>query len=465
MIGVVRRLAVVLTTGLLVATAAPAAATPGPPDAPEYWFDAWKVEQLWQSGVRGQGVTIAEVDTGVNAQLPELAANVLPGKDFGRTGDGRIDRELNEFGHGTAMASIMVGRQGLLGIAGLAPSAKLLPIAVPLTGTTDATANDHLAEAIRWAVDHGGKVVSMSLGAPQSPADVTVPCPAAEQAAVYYALSKGAVLLAAAGNHGEGGNPVEEPGVCLGVVSVGASDQAGAPAAFSSRHRYLTLAAPGVAIASLSRVSGSAYSGDGTSQATAIASSVVALVWSKYPKLTGEQVITRVLATLDRRRTRHDTGIGFGVINAYRAVTSPVPAGAANPVYAAAAPFLARQHAFAKADSAVTPPRAADTRAPTGRFSIGQSPRLLVPRVLGGVAVALTGLLALITLTVAAGIRRRRRHPVPEVSMIEHVATGEAMPARPDASMAWHDISTPPEPTPDRTGASGGGSAALRDDG
>ncbi|MDT4985320.1 MAG: rane-anchored mycosin, partial [Pseudonocardiales bacterium] len=155
----VRRAAALLAAGLLVATAAPATAAPGPPDAPEYWFDSWHIEQLWQSGVRGQGVTIAEVDTGVNAKLPELAANVLPGKDFGRTGDGRIDREVNEFGHGTAMASIMVGRAGLLGITGLAPSAKLLPIAVPLTGTTDAAPNDHLADAIRWAVDHGGKVI------------------------------------------------------------------------------------------------------------------------------------------------------------------------------------------------------------------------------------------------------------------------------------------------------------------
>lgn len=441
----VRRAAALLTAGLVVATAAPAAAAPGPSDAPEYWFDTWHVEQLWQSGARGQGVTIAEVDTGVNAQLPELRANVLPGKDFGRTGDGRVDREVNEFGHGTAMASIMVGRRGLLDITGLAPSAKLLPIAVPLTGTTDAAPNDHLAEAIRWGVDHGGKVISMSLGATRNPANVSVPCPAAEQEAIYYALEKGAVVLAAAGNHGQGSNAVEEPGVCLGVVSVGASDQAGAAADFSSRHRYLTLAAPGVDIASLSRVPGSAYSGDGTSQATAIASAVVALVWSKYPKLTGQQVVTRVLATLDKRRTQRDTGIGFGVINAYRAVTARVPASAANPVHAAVAPFLARQRAFAKAASAVTPPRAADTRAPTGKFSIGNAPRLFVPRVLGGLAVAGTGLLALIALIVAASIRRRRRRKVPEVSAIEQVlALRNATPAGPDGTLVWREITDPP---------------------
>jgi subtilisin family serine protease len=446
----VRRGAALLAAGLLVATAAPAAAAPGPPDAPEYWFDTWHVEQLWQSGVRGQGVTIAEVDTGVNASLPELTANVLPGKDFGRTGDGRVDREVNQFGHGTAMASIMVGHRGLLGITGLAPSAKLLPIAVPLTGTTDAGPNDHLAEAIRWAVDHGGKVISMSLGATRNPADVSEPCPAAEQAAVYYALEKGAVLLAAAGNHGRGTNAVEEPGVCLGVVSVGASDQAGAVAAFSSRHRYLTLAAPGVNVASLSRVRGAGYSGDGTSQATAIASAVVALVWSKYPKLTGQQVVTRVLATLDQHRTRRDTGVGFGVINAYRAVTARVPDRAANPVSAAAAPFLVRDRAFARAARAIDPPPASDTRAPTGRFSIGHAPRLLVPQVLGGLAVAATGLLALLALVVAAGIRRGRRR-MREVSVIDQMlATRTAVPIAPDDAMPWRDITTaPPDQRPD----------------
>jgi len=452
----VRRTAALLAAGLLLVSAAPASAAPGPRDAPEYWFDTWHVEQLWQSGVRGQGITIAEVDTGVNANLPELTANVLPGKDFGRTGDGRIDREVNEFGHGTAMASIMVGRRGLLGISGLAPSAKLLPIAIPLNGTTDAAANDHLAEAIRWAVDHGGKVISMSLGATRSPDDVSVPCPAAEQAAVYYALSKGAVLLAAAGNHGgdlvSGTNAVEEPGVCLGVLSVGATDQTGAAADFSSRHRYLTLAAPGVDIASLSRVSGSAYSGDGTSQATAIASAVVALVWSKYPKLTGAQIVTRVLATLDQHRTRRDTSIGFGVINAYRAVTARLPVSAANPVYSAAAPFLARDRAFATAASAATAPRAAADRAPTGKFSIGAAPRLFVAQVLAGIAVSVLGLLALIALVVAARVREGRRRHVPEVSVIEQMLTlRNAMPTAPDGSVVWRDIASAPR-APDPPG-------------
>lgn len=396
------------TAGILVVITAPAFAAPGPPDAPEYWFDTWHVTRLWDAGARGQGVTIAEIDTGVNASLPELAAQVLPGKDFGRGGDGRTDREVDQFGHGTAMASIMVGHRGLLDITGLAPDAKILPIAVPLSGTTDPAPDDHLAAAIRWAVDHGGKVVSMSLGGARDRSSDQAPCPADIQSAIYYALGKGAVLLAAAGNNGLGTNAVEQPGVCLGVVSVGAVDQAGAVAEFSSRHPYLTLTAPGVDIPSLSRIRGSAYAGEGTSEATALASAVVALVWSKYPALSGEQIVTRVLATLDGHTTRRDPGYGFGIIDAYRAVTGPVPATAANPVYAAAAPFRARDRAFAESVGGIGPPAARTADASLGTFSIGAAPRPFAPRVLAGIGVAAAGLLALVTLAIAAGLRRAR---------------------------------------------------------
>lgn len=439
-------------TGALTSLAAPAQAAPGPPNAPEYWFDAWRINQLWQSGARGEGVTIAEIDTGVNAALPELVPTVLPGKDFGPDGgDGRVDREINEFGHGTAMASIMVGQPGILGITGIAPDARLLPIAVPLTGTSDATGDDHLAEAIRWAVDHGGKVISMSLGGARRPSADTQPCPADEQDAVYYALRKGAVLLASGGNRGTSGSPVEEPGVCLGVVSVGAVDQSNAAAPFSSRHRYLTLTAPGVNIPSLSRVRGSAYAGDGTSQSTAIASAVVALVWSKYPKLTGRQVVARILATLDRHRATRDPAYGYGVLNAYRAITEPVPAGAPNPVYAAADPFLRRVVAFENADSAPAPQPAGDPARSTGRFRVGTAPRLLAPRVLEGLAVSAAGLLALIVL-LAVGLVRRRRTPLPAVP----VTARTTAPVPDAAGLVWHEIIGPPpvgpenEPDPSR---------------
>ena len=86
----------------------------------------------------------------------------------------------------------------------------------------------------------------MSLGGKRTPSADSEPCPQDEQTAVFHALAKGAVVLASVGNTGPKANTVEEPGVCLGVVSVGAVDSAGRVASFSGRQPYLTLVAPGV---------------------------------------------------------------------------------------------------------------------------------------------------------------------------------------------------------------------------
>jgi subtilisin family serine protease len=342
------------------------------------------------------------------------------------------------------MASIMVGRRGILGITGLAPGAKVLPIAVPLTGTTDSGLSDDLAPAIKWAVDHGGKVISMSLGGDRTPATGADPCPADEQAAVYYALRKGAIVLAAGGNDGPDVNTVEEPGVCLGVVSVGAVDSSDAVAPFSSRHPYLTLTAPGVGIASLSRVPGSAYSGDGTSQATALASAVFALVWSKYPAASGSEIVARVLATLDRRRATRDPAYGYGVINAFRAVTASVPRSAPNPVFAAAAPFMARADAFAEAAALPKPPPAGSGAVTVGSVRIGSSPRLHDPLVRYGLVTSGTGLLVLVLLAIVAWVARRRRADLELARLRASVQAAHAV----DQAIFWREISSPPH-TPD----------------
>ncbi|MGH8960546.1 MAG: S8 family peptidase [Jatrophihabitantaceae bacterium] len=435
--------AVVAVAAAVVLPAVPAAAAPGPADAPEYWFDTWSVNQLWSQGARGQGITIAEIDTGVNAALPGLAGRILPGKDFGPAGgDGRIDRQIKQFGHGTAMASLMVSRPSTLGITGLAPGAQVLPIAVPLTGTTDAGPDDHLASAITWAADHGAKVISMSLGGTRTPSADATSCPSDEQAAIFYALRKGAVLLAAGGNRGTAGSPVEEPGVCLGVIAVGAVDRSGTVADFSSRHPYLTLDAPGVNIPSLSRIPGAAYSGDGTSQATAITSAVMALVWSKYPNLTGRQVVARILATLDNRTAKPNPAYGYGTLDGYAAVTAHVPTDAANPVYAAAAPFAARARAIALTKTPTPAPPAAQPVKSTGTFKIGSSPRLLVPRVLIALAVAFAALLLLLVLIALAQVRRRRYR----ASALARTPAGP-LPVRVDGDgTQWHEIQAPAAP-------------------
>jgi subtilisin family serine protease len=444
-----RRLAVAVAVLVaLVGAAEPGYAAPGPSQAPEWWFDTWHVPSLWAGGARGQGVTIAEIDTGVNVRVPEIAANVLPGKDFGAAGgDGRIDRAVDQFGHGTAMASIMVAQPRLMNITGLAPDAKLLPVAVPLRGTNDAPTNgdDSLADAISWAADHGGKIISMSLGGLRNPASDKMPCPQDEQNAIYDAISKGAIVLASSGNSRQKGSPVEEPGVCLGVVSVGAVDSDGTVAPFSSRHKYLTVTAPGVNVPSLGRVPKRAFHADGTSQATAITAAALALIWSKYPALSGRQVVARMLATLDHRSGTQDPSYGYGIVNPYRAITAAVAPTAPNPVYDALDPFLSTQSANVRALPAPAP--AATQPVPPGHFAVGQAPSVWATRVWTAFAVGLLGALALVVLAVVGIMRSRRHAALGTDGPARRRRHAEGIPPAPTqqdpAGVIWHDLTAP----------------------
>lgn len=408
------RLAVVATVALsLLMAAAPAsAAAPGPASAPMWWFDYWNLAQLRAQGITGQGITIAVVDTGVQASIPELAGKVLSGADFtGHGGDGRVDYDTDDFGHGTAMSSLMVAAPGYAGIQGIAPGAMLLPIAVPLAGLGPSAA-DALPQAIRWAADHGASIISMSLGGDRDPARDAVPCPVTHQDAITYAISKGAIVVAASGNGGAQGSPVEEPGVCLGVVSVGAVDPSRSVSAFSSRHPYLTLSAPGQQIATLSKVPGVAYVGEGTSQATAITSAALALVWSRFPSLSGREIVTKVLNSAeDLGPAGHDDEYGYGLIRPDLAISETIASDASNPVYDGIAPYLPT---VAASESIAPAPPAATASAPPGAVTIGEPPPDVPPLVLIGAATTAVGVLLLcllLVLAVGARGRRRRREP------------------------------------------------------
>jgi subtilisin family serine protease len=405
--GRVVRWAVVVAVALMLFGAVPAAAAPGPSAHAEWWFDAWHVRRLWAAGARGQGVVIGEIDTGVNANLPTLVGNVLPGKDLGNDGgDGRTDRDMDPFGHGTAMASLMVGHAGQDNILGMAPDARVLPVAVPITGTTDdagGEANADLLRAIWWAADHGARIINMSLGAPRDPSAEARSCPEQEQEAVDHALAKGAIVVASAGNSGQQGSPIEEPSVCLGVVSVGAVDAGGAVPAWSSRHPYLTVTAPGVNVPTVGRVAGQAFYGDGTSQAAAITSAGLALIWSKFPRLTGSQVVARLLATLDGRHATRDLAAGYGSVDIGSAIFTDVPPNAPNPVYAAVEPFLAKDEAAAVAG---LPTEQGRHRAPLPTTFEVTPPPLITGAAVAGVLTAAVGLLA-IALLITGAIRRR----------------------------------------------------------
>ncbi|MFE7192049.1 type VII secretion-associated serine protease mycosin [Kitasatospora sp. NPDC057541] len=239
----------------------------------------WPVSQ-------GEGVTVAVIDSGVLKDHQDLTGQVLTGADFtGQNTDGTEDAG----GHGTGMASLIAGHgHGAgAGIMGLAPKVKILPIRVMLEQSL--LPQSDVARAIRYAVDHGAKVVNMSIGGP-SGADPE------ERAAVKYALDKDVVLVASTGNDGDKQGAVDYPAAFPGVVAVGAVDRNGLIWSKSSFGPETTLVAPGAEVPHAIAKSTSAHGmGNGTSAATAYVSATAALIRAKYPELSAGQVINRMI--------------------------------------------------------------------------------------------------------------------------------------------------------------------------
>ncbi|MEV7613003.1 type VII secretion-associated serine protease mycosin [Streptomyces sp. NPDC089799] len=299
------------------------AVTGTPASADNYRDRQWaltvlRAEEAW--GItRGEGVTVALLDTGVDGTHPDLTGRVLPGKDL--VGFGAVQGDKAWAHHGTAMAGIIAGHghgdDRRSGVMGIAPAAKILPVRVileegdPARGKAREKKGGALAEGIRWATDHGADVINMSLGDDSSSAHHE----AAEDEAVQYALSKGVVVVASAGNSGRKGHPVSYPAAYPGVIAVTAVDRKGRRASFSTRNWYASVSAPGdeVVIADPDR---KYYDGWGTSAAAAYVSGTAALIRAKYPKLAPSQVKRLLEDTAsDRPRGGRDDSRGRGLVD------------------------------------------------------------------------------------------------------------------------------------------------------
>ena len=178
-------------------------------------------------------MTVAVVDSGVLGNHEDLAGIVLSGTDFVGGGNGWND----QLGHGTHVAgSSPPTSRTVSGITGAAPSVKILPVRV-LDGGGSGQSSD-VAAGIIYAADHGARVVNLSLGGTHADAGM--------HAAIQYAISKGSVVVAAAGNSGESGSPKIYPGAFPEVVAVGAIDSNRQRASFSNVGDYVDVVAPGV---------------------------------------------------------------------------------------------------------------------------------------------------------------------------------------------------------------------------
>ena len=212
--------------------------TPNDPEFTKQWnLRMIHMPEAWDLS-HGKGVTVAVIDTGVAyedrdefVQVPDLAgARFVEGYDFVND----TTHPNDENGHGTHVAGTIAQRTNNgVGVAGVAFEARLMPLKVLDRSGIGNSAD--IADAIRWAVDHGAKVLNLSLGGPGYSGVM--------ERAVAYARSKGAVVVCAAGNSGQG--QVSYPAAYAGAVAVGAVGPDGQLAPYSSFGEALDIVAPG----------------------------------------------------------------------------------------------------------------------------------------------------------------------------------------------------------------------------
>lgn len=259
-----------------------------------------------------------------------------------------------------------------------------------------------LPKAIRYAADAGARVINISMAAEEGSPNVT--------AAVKYALGKGALIFAGVGNSGDKGNPGEYPAATPGVVGVAAVGKDLRRTSWSEYGSQVDMSAPGDAMVAACTSTTGFCKTDGTSDATAIASASAALIWSKYPNWTNNQVLRVMLNTIGAPTdgVKRNDSIGYGIVRPRIALQSPGDPGPADiyplPDFKTAAPQSASPKASGSGGS--------DARAKGGNLpaAASESPDSSTPWMALGVgAVVLLG----VGIAVAIVVRKHRTTAAP----------------------------------------------------
>ncbi len=375
----IRATAGLLATLLAAATllvAAPAAQSDQIRDS-EYWLKDYGIKQAWKVS-KGEGVTVAVIDTGIADSHPDLSGTVVGGSDFSEAGNKDGTKPLGALPeHGTLVGTLLAGHgnneeaiakakaedekqtiawkravkdakkddedppkkpepvkipkpgPGPDGVIGVAPQAELLsgslwlgsenPGGVPIS--------EQVPRAVKWAVDQGADVINMSLGS------TTPSWPTSWDEAFKYAEEHDVVIVAAAGNRAGGMKQVGAPATIPGVLTVAGVDKK-RKASWDSSTQGISI---GVAAPADPLVGGLPDGGyadwSGTSGAAPLVSGVAALIRSKYPEMKAPDVIQRILATAkDAGEPGVDNLYGYGLLDAEAALTTDVPSVDKNPL-------------------------------------------------------------------------------------------------------------------------------------
>lgn len=287
-----------------------------------YLVERLGLQEAWALS-RGRGVTVAVVDSGVEAGNVHLQGALVPGRST--FGDGRARADDDLFGHGTAIAGLIAARpvEGS-GVVGVAPEAKIMPVRAFQSAPEDGQSSRDLVQpsaasvsaGIRWAADHGAQIINVSLSDDRSLE--------AYRSAVSYARAKGSLVIASAGNRNTADSnrpdpahfyPGELPGslAVAGVLRDGTWDPG---SSYAGDH--VDIAAPGQAMPS-TYISGGdcVFNGDSASSsyATAVVSGAAALVAARFPHESPDQWAFRLTQSAMRVSPSERTGtVGWGEV-------------------------------------------------------------------------------------------------------------------------------------------------------
>jgi type VII secretion-associated serine protease mycosin len=264
-----------------------------------------ETEKGWTFGKGSDKVLVAVVDTGVQADHPDLAGKLV-------TGTNLVDpnaKPNDDVGHGTHVSGIIAANvNNGVGVAGVTWYNKVLPVKV--LDSTGAGSTYAVAEGIIWATDHGAKVINLSLGNYAQAQFL--------HDAVKYAFDRDVVLVSASGNDNTDrpGYPAAYPE----VLAVASTDPDGKKSSFSNYGDYIDVAAPGSNIAST--YPGSQYAAlSGTSMASPHAAALAGLIRAVNPALTNVQVMDIMRNTAqDLGDKGKDPYFGYGQIDVVRAL-------------------------------------------------------------------------------------------------------------------------------------------------
>ncbi|WP_442602575.1 S8 family peptidase [Paenibacillus sp. KN14-4R] len=271
------------------------------------YLDRIGIEAAWKAASSSQKpIVIAVVDTGIDLNHPDLKANLVPGTNI-------LNPKLppqDEFGHGTNVAGVIGAiANNDIGIAGIVRNVKLMPI--------KALANDgfgdekKLGEGIKYAVDHGAKIVVLSLGLNKQSSYL--------ENIVKYAEERDVLLVAAAGNDG---SAIRYPAAYASVLAVGGVDANNEVEPRSNFGSELDVVAPWNVFTTA--LDGRYEYNEGTSMAAPQVAGVAALIWNKFPQLKAHQVRSLIEQTAqDVNTPGWDERTGYGLVRADLALTRP----------------------------------------------------------------------------------------------------------------------------------------------